>query len=205
MIRTASHAPAVRPSRRWTPPSVPTVGVVAAPSPAPRDPTTGQDPTMTTLALDPRTAPAHPGALVRKLAARRELWAPHVRFDPTAPRSGVVWADDRHEAVITSWLPGTGQSRTPARRTPRRAARPAGRAGGDHLGDRLRRRRAGSSARRTPGARRRRGAVARRRARPRSAQRRRGPGRRAARAGPLRRVTGRRRRTDAPGWPKRRG
>lgn len=61
---------------------------------------------MTTLALDPRTAPAHPGALVRELAATRELWAPHVRFDPTSPRSGVVWADDRHEAMITTWLPG---------------------------------------------------------------------------------------------------
>jgi predicted metal-dependent enzyme (double-stranded beta helix superfamily) len=49
---------------------------------------------------------SHPGALVRALAASRELWAPHVRFDPSAPHTALVWADDRHEAHIGAWLPG---------------------------------------------------------------------------------------------------
>ena len=49
---------------------------------------------------------AHPGALVRSLAVRRDLWAPHVRFDPSGPYVTTVWADDRHEAVIATWLPG---------------------------------------------------------------------------------------------------
>ena len=49
---------------------------------------------------------AHPGALVRSLAVRRELWAPYVRFDPAAPYVATVWTDERHEAVIATWLPG---------------------------------------------------------------------------------------------------
>ena len=71
---------------------------------------------MTALDLDPRTSPAlenlpdlataHPGTLVRVLAARRDLWAPHVRFDPAVPRTTVIWSDDRHEAVLGTWLPG---------------------------------------------------------------------------------------------------
>ncbi len=49
---------------------------------------------------------SHPGALVRVLAASRDLWAPYVRFDPTAPHTAVVWTDERHEAVVGAWLPG---------------------------------------------------------------------------------------------------
>jgi len=56
-----------------------------------------------------RTLPltiAHPGALVRLLAATRELWAPHVRFDPTAAFTTRVWSDEEHEALVGAWLPG---------------------------------------------------------------------------------------------------
>jgi predicted metal-dependent enzyme (double-stranded beta helix superfamily) len=49
---------------------------------------------------------SHPGTLVRALAAARELWAPHVRFDPWAPHTAPVWADDRYDAVVGAWLPG---------------------------------------------------------------------------------------------------
>ena len=56
--------------------------------------------------LPAQPVPAHPGALVRTLAVRRELWAPHVRFDPLAPHVAAIWADERHEAVIATWLPG---------------------------------------------------------------------------------------------------
>ena len=53
-----------------------------------------------------QTVPAHPGVLVRSLAVRRELWAPHLRFDPVAPYVATVWAAGCHEAVIATWLPG---------------------------------------------------------------------------------------------------
>ena len=56
--------------------------------------------------LADQPVPTHPGALVRSLAVRRELWAPHVRFDPVAPYVTTVWTDDRHEALIATWLPG---------------------------------------------------------------------------------------------------
>jgi hypothetical protein len=49
---------------------------------------------------------AHPGTLVRVLAASRELWAPHVRFDPSAPFTTRVWFDDGYEALVGAWLPG---------------------------------------------------------------------------------------------------
>jgi len=58
------------------------------------------------VVLPAQPVPAHPGALVRSLAVRRELWAPHVRFDPGTPHVAGFWADDRHEAVIATWLPG---------------------------------------------------------------------------------------------------
>jgi predicted metal-dependent enzyme (double-stranded beta helix superfamily) len=48
----------------------------------------------------------HPGALVRVLAERRDLWAPYVRFDPTCPHTTPIWADEVHEVVIGAWLPG---------------------------------------------------------------------------------------------------
>jgi predicted metal-dependent enzyme (double-stranded beta helix superfamily) len=49
---------------------------------------------------------SHPGPLVRALAASRESWAPHVRFDPLAPHTALMWADERHEAFVGAWLPG---------------------------------------------------------------------------------------------------
>jgi predicted metal-dependent enzyme (double-stranded beta helix superfamily) len=59
-----------------------------------------------TLAVTVLTSASHPGALVRALAAARDLWAPHVRFDPAAPCSSHIWSDDRHEALLGAWLPG---------------------------------------------------------------------------------------------------
>lgn len=65
---------------------------------------------MTTHDLDlTAVAPfpwAHPGTVVRLLAARRDVWAPHVRFDPTRPYTTTVWTDDHHDAVLGAWLPG---------------------------------------------------------------------------------------------------
>ena len=54
----------------------------------------------------PAVTAAHPGTLVRVLASSRELWAPNVRFDPTAPFTTRVWSDDEHEALVGAWLPG---------------------------------------------------------------------------------------------------
>lgn len=67
--------------------------------------------------LDPRRSPdatsgdglrpsPHPGSLVRLLAGRRDLWRPHVRFDSTGPLTTPVWADEEHEVVLGTWLPG---------------------------------------------------------------------------------------------------
>jgi predicted metal-dependent enzyme (double-stranded beta helix superfamily) len=56
----------------------------------------------------PESLPAHREAalLAESVAEQRHLWAPGVRFDPAAPHETVVWADDRWEVVVGTWLPG---------------------------------------------------------------------------------------------------
>jgi predicted metal-dependent enzyme (double-stranded beta helix superfamily) len=57
----------------------------------------------------PRSAPlADPGRLARHLAARRDLWARHVRFDPSSPYRVGVYSDDAWEVELGAWLPGQG-------------------------------------------------------------------------------------------------
>lgn len=75
---------------------------------------------MSTTALLPRRVPrpaatslplavpayATPAQVAAAVAARRDLWAAHVRFDPTVPHQAVVWHDERWEVVLGAWLPG---------------------------------------------------------------------------------------------------
>jgi predicted metal-dependent enzyme (double-stranded beta helix superfamily) len=49
---------------------------------------------------------ADPRAVARIVAEHRDLWAAHVRFDPSEPHHATVWADDRWEVVLGAWLPG---------------------------------------------------------------------------------------------------
>lgn len=76
---------------------------------------------MSTTALLPRTLrsrlplartsapalPAHasPAQVAAAVAAHRDLWAGHVRFDPVDPHQAVVWHDERWEVVLGAWLP----------------------------------------------------------------------------------------------------
>jgi len=49
---------------------------------------------------------AHAGSVARAVADRRDLWAPHVRFDPDTPHERTVWSDGRWEVRLGAWLPG---------------------------------------------------------------------------------------------------
>ncbi len=49
---------------------------------------------------------SHAADVARAIAVRRDLWAPHVRFDPLAAHRATVWADDRWEVELGAWLPG---------------------------------------------------------------------------------------------------
>ena len=49
-----------------------------------------------------------PRAVARIAAEHRDLWAAHVRFDPTTPVHATVWRDDQWEISLGAWLPGQG-------------------------------------------------------------------------------------------------
>jgi len=44
--------------------------------------------------------------VARVVAEHRDLWAAHVRFDPSSPVHATVWQDDRWEVSLGAWLPG---------------------------------------------------------------------------------------------------
>ena len=75
-----------------------------------------------TSALPPRlrrVSPTRLHHLARELAARTDLWRPHVRFAHESRWSVRVAVTDDYEAWLLTWLPG--QSHRPAR--PRRLGR----------------------------------------------------------------------------------
>lgn len=57
-------------------------------------------------ALAPRTSA--PLATALRLADARDVWAPHVDFDPSARYYRRLLATDDHEAWLLTWLPGQG-------------------------------------------------------------------------------------------------
>ncbi|GGP47261.1 cysteine dioxygenase [Saccharothrix coeruleofusca] len=61
-----------------------------------------------TIALPQTRGALHPVRIALDTAARRELWAHRLRYDPDQRFSALIEATDEQEVWLLSWLPGQG-------------------------------------------------------------------------------------------------